>query len=182
MDTLDHLIGRLETLFEYVAIALLAIMMLIITMDAGGRYLFAAPVFGTHEFVEFYLMVGVVFLGIAQLQARRGHVAVSFVSRNFPRPVRRLLEAAFLAATLAAVTGIGWMAVEQVSTNLIRDRVIATPFPFSQVPMPVWPSWVLVAAGVILLWLRMALQLLRCLIAGEVPDEDVSDETGSAIH
>ncbi|MEN2979534.1 TRAP transporter small permease subunit [Tistrella bauzanensis] len=169
METLDRLIGRLEAVFEYVAVALLAVMMLLIAMDAGGRYLFASPVFGTHEFVETYLMVGVVFLGIAQLQAKRGHVAVEFVSRHFPAGIRRLLEALFLALTLFAVSLIAWMAVEQIWTNIVRDRVIATPFPFTQVPMPVYPSWVLLAAGVMLLWLRMALQLLRCLLDPEPP-------------
>ena len=71
MRMLARVQDALELMFEYVAIALLAIMMVLVTADTAGRYLLHKPVFGTHEFVEAYLMVGVVFLGMARLQGGR---------------------------------------------------------------------------------------------------------------
>ena len=72
MGSLARLLGRIEAVFEYIAIGLLATMMLLVSMDAAGRYLFLSPILGTHEFVETYLMVGVVWLGMAQIQAAGG--------------------------------------------------------------------------------------------------------------
>lgn len=164
MGSLARLLGRVEAVFEYIAIGLLATMMLLVSMDAAGRYLFLSPILGTHEFVETYLMVGVVWLGMAQIQAAGGQVSVDILSRTFPPGVRRALRIVFLTLALFFVAFIAWRGAVQMGEDFRRQSIIATPFPFTSVPMPIYLSWALLAAGAALLWLRLAVQLARAVL------------------
>lgn len=172
MKLLNSWLGRLESVLEGVAAGALVIMMLLITIDSGGRYLFDRPLLGTQEFVEVYLMIAVVFLGMASLQAQHGNVSVEVLSRNFGPRLRRILNGVFLLLTLAVVSGIAWRAIDQTWLNFLRDRIIATPFPFTDAPMPVGYSWVIVSIATVALWLRLLLQLVTTLLSDETPPAD----------
>jgi TRAP-type C4-dicarboxylate transport system permease small subunit len=58
-------------------------MMLHISIDVGGRYLFSSPIPGTYE-IDQMLMVFVVFLGLAYTQATKSHIKTEMLVRFFP--------------------------------------------------------------------------------------------------
>jgi len=174
MRMLARVQDALELMFEYVAIALLAIMMVLVTADTAGRYLLHKPVFGTHEFVEAYLMVGVVFLGMARLQATGGQVAVDIVARHFPPSLRRVLLIVFSVIALVFLVLIASKAATQVEHSFVRQQVIATPFPFTTIPMPVWPSWFLLFAGIVMICLRLVTQTVLLLAGVPLPERSDS--------
>lgn len=163
MQTVARALGRFEKLSETIAIVLLAVMMVLVTFDAGGRYLFLSPIFGTHEFVETYLMVGVVWLGMAQVQAAGGQVSVDLLARAFPAGLRRRLNALFLVIALVVVALVVWRGAAEMGNQFRRQAIIATPVPFTSIPMPVWLSWALLSLGAATLSIRLLIQLLRVL-------------------
>ena len=77
-----------STLVAWVSGAALLLMMLHIAADVALRYLFSAPLHGTVEIVSTYYMVAVVFLPLALIELRNGHIVVELVSQHFPARVQ----------------------------------------------------------------------------------------------
>lgn len=163
MQAVQRLCDAVETIFGAIAATALIVMMLLITVDSGGRYLFNHPLEGTQECVEIYLMIAVVFFGFAGLQATNGNVAVELIYRHFPPGLQRALQILYLALAAIVVTLMTWRAFDQTWINFARDRIVATPFPFTNQPMPVGPSWLIATCGLGLLWCRLMLQLAMTL-------------------
>jgi len=89
----DHFLEKLgfvTRILGYIAAAALFLMMLLTTVDVGGRYLFQAPIMGVYELTEF-MMVCVVFFSLAYTQSRKGHVEVDILVGRFPKRVQEAL-------------------------------------------------------------------------------------------
>lgn len=147
------------------AIALFA-MMLHITADVAGKYLFNRPIVGTLETVARYYMVLVVFLPIAFVQLHRQHLMVEiFTLKVTGRGVAALDGAvALLGVVYAGI--LAWLVYGQaVDQTALGEFVSLTYF-----DMPVWPSrWVLpLSFGLLcLVMLAQAVLDLRVAITGE---------------
>lgn len=163
MQSVQRLLDTLEKISGGIAAVALVVMMLLITIDSGGRYILDRPLEGTQEFVEIYLMIAVVFLGFSGLQAVNGNVSVELLYRRFPPYVQRGLQILYLALAAIVVALMTWRAFDQAWINFARDRIVATPFPFTDWPMPVGPSWLIATCGLGLLWCRLVLQLVMAL-------------------
>lgn len=170
MKALDRALGRLERLLEAIAGVALVVMMLLISADGGGRYLFDAPLPSVYELVELYLMIALVFLGLPSLQAIRAHPSVTLLFRLFPPGLQRWLDFAFLCMALAVVSLMAWKAIETTWTSFALNRVIN-----GVIDMPTGPSWVFASVGLSVLALRLLLQIVERL-AGIEPVAAVTIE------
>ena len=65
-------------------------------------------------------------------------------------------------------------AATQVEHSFVRQQVIATPFPFTTIPMPVWPSWFLLFAGIVMICLRLVTQTVLLLAGVPLPERSDS--------
>lgn len=73
----------------------LALTAILITADAGGRYLFNSPVQGVHAIVQGFLQPAVIFLAVALAARTDAHLRIELVSlRGYPR-LRVLRDLAF---------------------------------------------------------------------------------------
>lgn len=77
-------IDRFITALNAVSGYILFFMMIMITVDVTGRYLFNSPIPGTLEFTEF-LMVFVVFFSMAFVQLEKRHIRVELVTQRLPK-------------------------------------------------------------------------------------------------
>ena len=77
---------RFLTFLNEISGYLLFFMMLLITVDVTGRYVFSSPIPGTLEFTEF-LIVFVVFFSMAYVQLTKRHICVELVTQRLPRRV-----------------------------------------------------------------------------------------------
>ena len=75
---------RFLTFLNEISGYLLFFMMLLITVDVTGRYVFSSPIPGTLEFTEF-LIVFVVFFSMAYVQLTKRHICVELVTQRLPR-------------------------------------------------------------------------------------------------
>jgi TRAP-type C4-dicarboxylate transport system permease small subunit len=138
----------------------LTLMMLQISADVLGKYLFNRPLIATLEIVTWYYMVAAVFLPVVYIQIHKKHLMVELFTMGWPPRRMAVLEGivavvgTVYVGTLAVLTGIH--AADQTAAGEIQD---ATFF-----DLPVWPSrWLLpIATGAMaLVFLTQACRDLR---------------------
>ncbi|MBI1200959.1 MAG: TRAP transporter small permease subunit [Rhodopseudomonas sp.] len=90
---------------EIAAAALLFIMMMLTFADVVGRYIFAAPIFGAAEMIQFLLAM-TIFAGLCLVNARDDHITVELfepqLDRLFPTS-RRIIVQIFSVGMMAVI-------------------------------------------------------------------------------
>ncbi|MCK9364453.1 MAG: TRAP transporter small permease [Syntrophales bacterium] len=152
---LDRGCTLVENVFVAVSGASLILMMVWITADASGRYLFDHPISGTYEFSEEYLMVMLIFLTLSFTYVQGGHVRVTVCLQFIPKAVQRwisifngILGLIFFILIVVASWGVAMRALKMsvVSNNILQ--------------YPLAPSFFMVPIGSALLSLRIFQSLL----------------------
>lgn len=117
----------------WVSLAALFVMMILMVVDVGGRYLFNRPLSGGYELVEL-LMIPCALMAIAYCEQKRGHLTMEFaVDRLPPRP-RAGFEFfnTIVAFVLYLCMGI-WLlmsAIEEIGTGRYSGILQIPIYPF----------------------------------------------------
>ena len=154
---LDHAAQRSAMLLMLIAGAAITLMMLQVTADVAGKYLFRQPVPATFEMVEDYYMLMLVFLPFAYVARTERHIFVElFTSKLSPRALAAL-EAAVGLLTLAWVVLLAWYSGEEaVAMTVERElREISGGYLF------IWPARWAVPLGCAAMALVVLNQLLK---------------------
>jgi tripartite ATP-independent transporter DctM subunit len=111
----------------------LAALMLLITADVGLRYFFNRPIKGSYELVEFMLVM-VVFLGLAYTQTRKGHISVSLLTANMPFSRQVVIKSLTSLLCLGIFLLVTWRSFMQAgvwqSSNTVSGVLEIPSFPF----------------------------------------------------
>lgn len=101
---MKKLIHILSSGLHYVAQLILIAMMLMITFDVLGRWLFDFPVKGTYDFTQSGLSM-VIFLGLAYTHQLKEHISIDFLVEKLPQAVQNIFDSAinFLIAGLMSL-------------------------------------------------------------------------------
>jgi TRAP-type C4-dicarboxylate transport system permease small subunit len=130
-------------------------MMLLMTMDAAGRYLFNRPILAAYELTTNYLMVAVIFLALPYAYRQGANIRVTFlVDRLGPTP-RLVID------HLVQVISILYCAALVFATAQQARHVLSTGTTFATLDLPLWPAHVVVSAGLFLTTLMMLIDLGR---------------------
>jgi len=119
------------------------LMMLHVTADVAGRYLFNAPVPGTTVVVANYYMVILVFIAIGVAEEKRAHISVEFFTDMMPERAQGVLSA------LSGILTVGVIAVLMIggwSEAMKKTNTGATMEQGSSM-IEVWQSYWLVPVG-----------------------------------
>ena len=76
---LDLLLKRVENLLAYIACAAYLFMVVSMSFDALGRYLFDNPIAGSYEINILYAFPMLVYLGLAYTYREKAHIAIDLV-------------------------------------------------------------------------------------------------------
>lgn len=162
--SIEATLSAVDRLFMLIAQVALVVMMLSISVDSLGRYLFSRPLQGSFEFTSLYLMVIVTFLAMPATYARGGHIRLD-VARNLLARVPGNLSERLNALLAAAVFGfLAWHSgLEAIGKFAARDTS------FGAIQFPLYWSYVWVPLGSAWLALRLALEIVfpRSPEAGE---------------
>lgn len=142
---------RLDGVIASIGMIAVFVMMLLITADVGGRYIFNRPLVGSQEIVEM-LMIVAVFFGLSYTQKHHGHVGVDVVPGALAGT-----KFGWLPVALNAVTGITVYAA--LSAFAFRHALATLARGTSSIYLQ-WPIWwlgVCVSLGCIFLALRLAI-------------------------
>jgi len=131
-------------------------MVLLITSDVVLRYFFNRPIRGSYELVQFMLVL-IVFLGLAYTQTKKGHVSITLVTTKLSSSRMSVVESATYLLCLIIFTLITWRCIlqaEVLRTSGTSSDVLSIPnFPF---------MWV-VLLGSALLCLIFLIDFIRSL-------------------
>lgn len=130
--SLDVATRRLASALNGVGVASLVVLLALTVVDVGGRYLFNRPLLGALELSEF-MLVFLVFCGLAYTDLRNGHVTVDVVVERFPPRLQGVFDgiAALLGTGLWAV--IGWRSAVQAEKVRVAGEVS------SNLVLPIYP-------------------------------------------
>ncbi len=153
------------------ACGLTVLMMLHITADVIGRYVFNSPLVGTIEIVSAYYMAGLAFLPLALITRERGHIIVELFTTWMSRRGRTLLDAIMAIVSLAYVAMFTWQAVVVAidKTKMGEAREAGTGF------IPIWQSRWVVPIGFGLMAVYLLIYIVhdfRAARTGDYPDID----------
>ncbi len=98
---------RFITALNAISGYLLFFMMLLITVDVTGRYVFSSPIPGTLEFTEF-LITFVVFFSMAYVQLTKRHICVELVTSRLPRRTADGLAVVVLSIAAGFFVLVAW--------------------------------------------------------------------------
>jgi len=168
MQFFEQILKLCENAIMIVGGICLFLLMAVIVCDAGGRYFFNAPISGVYEISEFYLMIAIVFLGLARTQRLKAHVRVELVLERLPVSVARMLEVVFLLATIVVFACITYVTARNGWNNIVLNR-----WTTGVVAIPTGPSWLIVALGSGVFTVRLVFDTL-CIILGRPPSDGFS--------
>ena len=147
------------------AVTVIFIMMIYITADVAGRYLFSKPIPGTFE-INQMLMVFVVFFGFAYTQASGSNIRAEMVVRLFPSRLRLIIE---IFSHLVFLTIFLFFLVEGTSQAIAswKEREFVTGL----INIPRYPARWAVAAGAFLVCLQLVFDVVDRLLRLGSPTE-----------
>lgn len=164
MGPVGRWLERAEWLFSRLAALALFLMMLSISADAIGRYLFDSPFQGNYEITGLYLMVIVTFLMLSPNHRDGSHVRIDFLAGYFERRwggrYRRLV------AALALVAFLPFTAYATIEGG---EKILALETSLGAINYPLYLSYVWLPVGAAVLVLRLALDVVRPGDAGRPP-------------
>lgn len=147
-------LGRVNALAAAVSAVAIGAAACVLTWEATARYLFRIPSDWQDE-SSVFLLVGATFLSAAWVQERRGHVGIQALGAVLsPRAdgVRRYLSD---LASLAFCGFFSWK-----SWTLLHEAVRDGQTSNSALGAPLWIPYGCMAAGMTLVTLQLALQVL----------------------
>ena len=141
------LVGRMLAgmvkLTTWLGMLAVGLMMLHITIDVAGKFIFNAPIPATITVVSNYYMVVVAFLPIAFAETRNSHITVEVLTELFPvRTQRHLYSWTYLlsATVFALITYRTW-------GEALTKHEIGTFIMEQGTKMITWPSYYLLPIG-----------------------------------
>ena len=126
----------------------------LVTFDVLMRYFFDRPQLFVDELASF-LLVFVVFAGLAYTFRAGGHVRVDLVTSSLARPVRAWLRVVTLALGLAFLAAVIWVTAQSGLSAYGYGRVSAVML------YPLWIPMLLIPAGLLLMAVAMLAAFVR---------------------
>ena len=171
MNFFERILTLCENTLMIIGGICLFLLMALIVSDSGGRYLFNAPISGVYEISELYLMIAIVFLGLARTQSLKAHVRVELLLERLPVSAARALEVVFLLATIVVFLCITYVTARTGFNSIVLNR-----WTTGVVAIPTGPSWLIVSFGSGVFTLRLTFDALSIML-GRPPSGGVPDPT-----
>ncbi|HHW37717.1 MAG TPA: TRAP transporter small permease [Bacillales bacterium] len=109
---------------QTVAQIILLIMMLIITFDVLGRWLFHHPIKGTVDITEIALSM-VVFFSIGYAHLKKVHITIDFVVDKFSNKVQLVFDSV-INVVIATVMGVVTWSLWQNAQRLMNSNTVSS--------------------------------------------------------
>jgi TRAP-type C4-dicarboxylate transport system permease small subunit len=132
---------------------LILLMTLLITIDVIGRTLFAKSTLVADE-LSGYMMVAIVFLGLAHTLKADKHITVEIITSRLPDEKRQKLEVIVFILSAAFMAWLTWSTWYPVVKNLHTQSI-------TSLHAPMWIPYLLVPVGSAMLTLAFLIEAVR---------------------
>ena len=153
MSALRALLDVVERFVTLLAVTATAIMMLLTTADAAGRYLLNRPILVAFELTTNYLMVVAVFLAMPFAYRQGANVRVTFLADRLSGISRMVVD--HLVQLVSIAYGVALVVATFQQAGHIRD----TGTMFTTVDLPLWPGYAAVTLGLVVTVAFMVIDL-----------------------
>jgi TRAP-type C4-dicarboxylate transport system permease small subunit len=140
-------INFLSRVASYIAAVTVGVIMMLTVADVFMRYVFVHPLTGSTEMIEF--MMAILILGIVPTAFENKHIRVDILMERLTPKGQALLDAMTLFVGWWLVAILGWRAF-MACFFMIRNDVRSPTL-----DIPVYPFYVIMAIGFILLFFSM---------------------------
>lgn len=147
----DRQLRKVEKAACYAAAGLVFVMIFPTTVDVVLRYGLDEPLPSIFQLTEF-MMVGVVYLGIAYVQSLREHIKIEMATSWLPPRAQDLLDIFGQLVGFAVFAVMAWQ-----TGRLAWEAWVTQDYTMGVVHFPLWPAKSIIPAGCGLLCLRLAL-------------------------
>ncbi len=159
MQGFDKAVRKFTNILCYIAVAMLAVLMLLGASDVIGRYFFNKPIKGTLEISEI-LLAGIVLFGLAYTSSVGGHVRVDTFVLLFSPRLQAIVGCIVSFLSLIIFFLIGWQGAELALQSWERHRSIDVFF------IPIAPFQLFVSIGALAVCLELIVQIRNFIFAG----------------
>jgi TRAP-type C4-dicarboxylate transport system permease small subunit len=135
------------------AVASTFIMMCLTTADAFGRYVFNWPIAGAYEVTENYLMTMTIFLGFSYAYREGFLIRVTFLADRLCGQIKKVIN------HLVQIVAILYCAILVGTTMKRTFQTAASGGMLGNVPVPLWPAYLMVPVGLFFMTILMVLDL-----------------------
>jgi len=135
--------------------SMILILTILTTADVCLRYLFNNPIPGVYELSEL-MLIGIVFLSIAYVQANRGHIRIEILTSLFSPTVKFVLNIFAYASGIFVFILITWR-----SGYLAWQALVLRDYTGGLVQWPIWPAKAALSVGSGLICLRLIRDLYK---------------------
>jgi TRAP-type C4-dicarboxylate transport system permease small subunit len=154
-------LAALNMVIMAVAAAAVVAASVVLSYSVIVRYLYKAPTYWQDEAAVF-LLVGATFMTAAFVQERRGHVGIEALAEILPPGVNRIRLLLVDAVSLAFCSFFAWK-----SWTLFHEAWVDGQATSSTWGPPLWIPYSLMAAGMTLLSVQIALQFAVAISGGK---------------
>lgn len=152
---LEALLTKVENFFAILCSLLIALMMLLISYDALGRYFLNVPFAIQYEFTTYYLITMIFMLGFSWSYREGAFVKVSFLSSYFSNRFKKIKLISQNLVMIFCFAVILWVTSGAVYSSFIEKEVI-----FGIIDWPVWLAEIWIPIGSLFIILRLAVDML----------------------
>jgi tripartite ATP-independent transporter DctM subunit len=155
-DSLENLIKPIIQLVNRVGTVILLLMVLLLGVNVVLRYIVRKPIKGSVELEEFLLVI-LVFFGVAYTALKKRHIKVDLVLKRLPESTQSIITSITSVVSLGLCVVMTWQIVvyAQIKWSSSAESVILN--------LPVFPFILVAAFGSALLGLAMLVEVLRSL-------------------
>jgi TRAP-type C4-dicarboxylate transport system permease small subunit len=152
-----RIIERVSRVMNNVGGVILFILMMLTVCDVFMRYVFNLPIMGTTELTR-YMLVVLVFLGMAWCAVRLKHVKVDLVMSRFSARVQAIVDIITYFFSLVICIIMAWRVLLESVT--VQRLGISS----SLLKVPDFPFYVLLALGLFILSLVVMIQIVQIMV------------------
>jgi|SRR5699024_8303370 len=149
---LNRIVYKLINALNYFAMLGLVIMMLVITADVISKYVFNSSIAWAYNLTESFLMVVVIFLGIAYTHYQEDHIRFELIIEKVPNFLNTIINIISHLLMLLLFTLIGYQGyletVYNWTNNISTGGVLSLPLYLSVMWIPVGSLLIIIISGI----------------------------------
>ncbi|MDF1855728.1 TRAP transporter small permease subunit [Pseudooceanicola sp.] len=165
-----RVIDGLSNVLMVVGSVALMLMMIQVSADVVGKFVFNSPVPVTLEMVSNYYMLAVVFLPFAAVERVEGNIHVELIYAHLPRAVKRVLD----IITYLLFSWLLWLLVTGTWKVALKKYKVGE-YIMGSYSIAIWPTRFLIPIGCALLLALVLVKLVRAVVVLFRADLDDTD-------
>lgn len=150
MARTEKILNILVRIMFYIAVVLLAAMMLLTVVDVSGRYLLNRPLVGSTEVTQ-QMMVSLAYFAIVWCTMKKAHIKLDLFTERIPLVAWTIIDILFYFLSIVLFSFIAWQ-----NFRMARDHMLAGHSSWV-LNIPNYPFYLLVAiaCGIVVLILLL---------------------------